>query len=407
MNTPPATPAPAVSSAPPPRPEAPPLTLVAPDWGVLDTLARRTEPALLWPVGSQSLVAHWLDHAVRLGCREVTLYCPDRPALVRSALEGGAYWSLKLDLRPSAPPPETQGVLMDRLPGMDALPSSPADGAGLVRWWLDLNLAWLAARDPAHVHLDVSHEPGGWIGPRAVLSPGVVLKPPYWIGSGCLVGPGCTIGPDALIGPGSVIGTDVHLRHALVQGGTFVGSHLDLHDKLLVGPLLLDPTKGARAEIIDDFIASAMRRSAQSVPSAERLLAALLWPLARLLALGAGPASSASVMLPGDARIDLATGGRGPLLARRARWLGAVVKGRIRLIGVLPRGKPPVGVPDETRALLSHTLPGVFSLADLHGAHSPDEPDEFAHSLYQAAIPAADREVREALFKLCLTRPAA
>ena len=81
----------------------PPTTLVlaAPDWHALDTLARRADPPVLWPVGTQSLAAHWLDHAVRLGCKEVVLYCPDRPADVRAALEGGAYWSVKLDLRPS------------------------------------------------------------------------------------------------------------------------------------------------------------------------------------------------------------------------------------------------------------------------------------------------------------------
>ncbi len=393
-------------STPAPAASAPPLVLAAPDWQALDTLARRDDPPLLWQIGTQPLIAHWLDHAVRLGCKQVTLYCPDRPAAVRAALEGGAYWSLQLDLRPAAPPAGTAVETIDRLPGRPALAAAPADGAALVRWWLDLNLDWLAARDPALVHVDSAREPGGWVGPRAIIAPGVVLKSPYWIGAGTLVGPGCVIGPGALIGPGSVLSEDIKLRDALVQGGTFVGGHLDLEGKLLLGATLLDPAKAARADLTDDFIAAAMRRPALSTPLSERLLAALLWLPAQLLALAAGPRTTLDAALPGGARLALSTGSRGSLLARRAGWLGAVVAGRLRLVGILPRDQPPAHLPAETRALLAHTPPGVFSLADLHEAHTPDQPDELAHALYQAALPEADRTVHASLGKLLFLRPA-
>ena len=385
----------------------PPTTLVlaAPDWHALDTLARRADPPVLWPVGTQSLAAHWLDHAVRLGCKEVVLYNPDRPSDVRAALEGGAYWSVKLDLRPSSPPEGKTVEIIDHLPGRPALATAPSNGAALVRWWLDLNLDWLAARDPALVHVDTQREPGGWIGPRAIIPDDVVLRPPYWIGAGTLVGHGCTIGPGALVGPGSVLSDDVHLANALVLGGTFVGEHLDLHGKLLLGATLLDPTKPARADLTDDFIAAAMRRPAQVTPLIDRLLALALWLPARLLALAAGPVAEITITLPGGARFTIRTGTRGYLLARRARWLDAVIAGRLRLVGILPRAQSTVPMPDETRALLAHTTPGVFSLADVHGSHSPDEPDELAHALYQTALPEADSIVRRALWKLIFARP--
>jgi len=276
-----------------------------------------------------------------------------------------------------------------------------------VRWWLDLNLDWLATRDPALVHVDTAREPGGWVGPRVIIAPGVVLKTPYWIGAGTLVGSGCVIGPGALIGPGSVLSEDVHLRDALVQGGTFLGGHLDLKGKLLLGATLLDPAKNARADLTDDFIAAAMRRPALSTPITERFLAALLWLPAQLLALFAGHATPLLASLPGGERISLPTRTRGCLLARRAGWLGAVVAGRLRLVGILPREQPPTHLPAETRALLAHTPPGVFSLADLHEAHTPDQPDELAHALYQAALPEADRTVRASLIKLLFLRPSA
>jgi hypothetical protein len=324
---------------------------------------------------------------------------------VRTALEGGAYWSVKLDLRPSPPPAGETVEIINHLPGRPALANAPADGAALVRWWLDLNLDWLAARDPALVHVDTQREPGGWIGPRAIIPDDAVLRPPYWIGAGTLVGRGCTIGPGALVGPGSVLSDDVHLADALVLGGTFVGEHLDLHGKLLLGATLLDPAKPARADLTDDFIAAAMKRPAQVTPFTDRLLAAALWLPARLLSFAAGRVHEITITLPGGARLPIRTGTRGCLLARRARWLDAVIAGRLRLVGILPRAQSTVPMPGETRALLAHTTPGVFSLADVHGAHSPDEPDELAHALYQAALPEGDGVVRRAFFKLLFTCP--
>ncbi len=380
--------------------------LVAPDWSVLDSLARRDLPPILWEVGNQSLAAHWLDHAVQQGCKQVTLYCPDRPAAVRAALEGGAYWSVELSLLPVSPPLGLVAEMMDRMPACDPGDASPMDGASLVRWWLALNLAWLAKRDPERVHLDTQREPQGWLGPRVTLAPGIKLVPPYWIGAGTLIESGCTIGPGALVGPGCVLSSDVHLQHALVAGGTFVGAHLDVHNKLLLGATLLDPMSGGRADLTDDFIAAAMQQQPQSTPMRERAWALLLWLPAQLLALGAGAAISREVLLPGGGTLRLSTGSRGSLLARRARWLGAVVAGRLRLVGILPRSEIAPQVPEETRTLLAHTPPGVFSLADLHGSHTPEEPDELAHALYQAALPQNDRLVRRSLLKLCLTHPA-
>lgn len=397
--------APAVSSAPPPRPEAPPITLVAPDWNALDTLVRGDAPPVLWSVGNVTLVAHWLDHAVRRGCREAVIYCPDRPAAVRAALEGGAFWSLKLDIRPSAPPPGIACEVMDRLPGEPAPAAQPGSPGELVRWWLDLNLRWLAARDGATVQIDAAREPGGWIGPRARLSPGVVLKPPYWIGAGTFVGPGCEIGPGALVGPGCVLSGDVRVQDSFVMEGTFVGAHTELRRKLLRGGSLFDADKGVRVEITDDFVAAAMDRAALAVPAGERLLAALLWLPAAVVALFCGRAESAEVLLPGGGRLPLATRPRGPLLARRAAWLSAVVAGRMRLVGPLPRATLAAQLPEETRGLLASTTPGVFALADMHGVHDSQDPEETAHALYQAAIPAADAEVRGALCGLLFKRP--
>lgn len=242
------------------------LTLSAPDFSGLDTLARRTEPAVLWPVGPQPLAAHWLDHAVRLGCRRVVIHAADRPALIREELAGGAYWSLEIEV--SSDPAPAHAVALLRLPNEPQRPA-PQTAAELLGWWLQLNLRWLADRKPDAVSIDRYRDDGGWIAPRATVHPSATLTAPYWIGAGTEIGPDCRIGPNALVGAGCLLERDVCLENSLVLPGTFLGSHLDVDGKIFAGAILLDPSNGTRVEIIDRFIASALASPEQ--PSGFRL----------------------------------------------------------------------------------------------------------------------------------------
>jgi hypothetical protein len=380
-----------------------PLVLAAPDCGAIDTLARRTQPAVLWPVGAQSLAAHWLDHAVRQNHKRVIIHSPDRPAQVRDELAGGSYWSLNLEI--SSQPAPADALSMVSLPEGMVRPV-PTNAIDLLRWWLALNLEWLDRRKAGPVSVDQHRADGGWVGPHARIDPSCQLRAPYWIGARSIIGPGCTIGPGALVGADCLLDHDINVSQALVVAKTSLGAHLDVHGVIVAGSLLLDPKSGARVEIVDRFIADALHRPRSAVALADRLLAALLLLPARLLALSAGPVTRETFALPEGRRVMLPTGQRGRLLGRRAGWLHAVIAGQMRLIGPLPRRPESTDLlPAESRALLASVIPGVFSLADSHGIHSPAEPDETAHALYQAAVPAADRAVRSQLLKLCLLQP--
>jgi hypothetical protein len=376
------------------------IILVAPDFAALDTAGRRSDPAVLWPVGGQPFAAHWMDYAVRLGCKRVTLHAVDRPAEVRASLGSGAAWSLQLEIVSGAAPAEA--IAMVGLPG-ELSPTAPTTPAELLEWWFALNTRWLAGRDPQGVSIDHFRQ-GGWIGPRARIHPSALLTAPFWIGAGTEIGADCRIGPDALVGPGCLLEKDIHLENSLVLPRTFLGPHLDLRARIVDGGTVLDRATGTRVAIADKFIASTLGSDGERVSWHERLLAAVLWLPAVLLALGAGAPVQRSVRLPGGKRLSLDTRPRGPLLARRSAWLGQVIAGRLRLVGILPR-EVVADVLPENRRLLEDALPGVFALSDVHGVHSPDDAEESVHAIYQVTMPESDGLVRKSLLRLCLVCP--
>src|SRR5688572_18950863 len=96
------------------------LALVLPDWQRLDTVLRSHLPFVLWQVGDQPLLYHWLDHAVDRGFEKVTLICADRPAEVRRAMNDAQLWPIQWEVE-TVPQTEqkTNAIVLDRLPEGD------------------------------------------------------------------------------------------------------------------------------------------------------------------------------------------------------------------------------------------------------------------------------------------------
>lgn len=381
------------------------MTLAVPDWPDFDTVARRTDPPVLWPVGGQPLLAHWMDEARRRGAARVKIYCADRPHLVRAWLDGGAYWSCPVEVVPSDTlryPVDAEWV--DRLPGEDA-PTLPNDGPTLVRWWLERNLNWLRSREQHARLLDERHPDGGWIGPRARVHPRAQLKPPFWIGANVQIGAGARVGPGAVIGARCVVETDAEVSEAVVLDDSFIGPHVSLHRMIADGGAVIDAKRGCRVEIAESFILSPTWSRGDRVPWRDRLLAALLWLPAQLLAIGR-PMGADRVASTPRGRLVLRERLTGPLLARRAAWFAPVVSGRLRLVGPLPRGDEACArLPIDAANLLRAIHPGVFSVSDVHGCHQAGDEEETMHALYAAAQPQSVREVFRVLPRLLFTWP--
>lgn len=386
--------------------------LLAPDWAALDTIWRNPMPFVLWPVGNQPLLAHWMDEAVRQGIDAVEIFVPDRPADVRLWLEGGAYWSRKVKITPigkeSDAPAEAQRV--DRLPGDPAMGQVPADARALLGHWFDMQRHWLQHRMEMSPSVEELHESGGWVGAQALVAASAQLVPPFWIGSDARVGEGCRIGPNAFIGRHAIIDNEVEVENAFVGPGTYVGSFTRISRAIASGRTLVDMARGVRLELAERFILSSVDERNSRPGVGERLAAlacsALLAPAAALLNRGAW--TERRVTACEDDTIQLRTGRRGPLWLRRWPWLGHIAAGRLRWIGALPRGEEDFQrMPEELAKPVRAARAGMFSLADLHGCSSVEDAEEWIHASYQvqAVDPTISRPLKKNLWKLAWSQP--
>lgn len=390
--------------------------LVAPDWGELDTIRRSPWPFVLWSVCDKPLLAHWLDEAVRRGIPDIRILAVDRPHLIREWLETQNIWSREIEIL--SDPQAGEGsreegrevCFLGELPGMNR-GTDVMDAKSLLFHWLDLHREAIRRRSTSVVHLDHEVQPGVWLGPGVKAAPDAVLTAPCWVGSYARIGPGCRLGPDAFVGPGSFLDEDVEVVSSLVCADTYVGAHTSLEKMIAQGGLLLDLERANAVEITDRLMLGSIGAMDTRPTLGERILAAALGPFLRLAAgiVDGGKAPVLTKARLGRSReITLATHSRGPLLLRRAGWLRHVAAGEMRWVGVLPRSEQDWAVlPADVSASIEAAPTGVFSLADLHGSHSPENPDEWIHASYQAASPdgMGARMARRSVFRIALSHP--
>ncbi len=388
------------------------LELLAPDYGQLDTIWRHPLPFVLWPIGSKSLLAHWMDEAVQRNASKVVIYAPDRPAEIRKHLEGGHYWSKAIEIVPV--PLESasarNAIRLDGLPGSP--PHDPVSTPeGLLRRWLDLQAQWLLARDSQKVTIDVATVPQGWLGPGVIVHPKAELRPPYWIGARTIIGAQCHIGPMAIIHPGCLLDTRVEVDHAIILPDTYLGRNTRLHEAAAQGRVLIDIKRASRVEITESFILSS-RHLAENKPSwFARVSALAVWLLlAPLAQLWPGQSWKNEECMSGRETLTLATGQKGPLLLRRWPWLKAVFAGKLRWVGPLPRTERQVNaLPEDLAQRIVEHLPGLFSWADSQGCHGPDHEDEWIHAAFQLLHDdgSVNRLIRRKVVALACTVPPA
>lgn len=365
------------------------LTLVLPDWQHIDTVLESPLPFALWHVAAQPLLHHWLDHAVDTGYGRVRLVVSDRPAEVRSAMEDAKLWPIQWDVLPrqstDIPAIDAEDIeYLDHLPGQAALEAAPPDGWALLRHWFHLRESWFASVD------DDSMEAFRVlaIGRFCSIHPSAELRMPVWIEDYAQIGPGCVVGPNVTVGKGAVLEGPTRVKNAVITDHTYLAGHTELRDAFLDGGRLLNLRHGARVHSLDRIVADTLQADrSRRPPWSERALAAALYGLFTV----------ADRLLPGRPRearrwstfdgLDMIEG-RGPMWRKRRAWLRHVMKGQMRLVGVLPRTREQLDqLSPDWQQILRSAPSGVLAYSDLHGSHTPDDELESVHAVYQVSSP--------------------
>ena len=384
--------------------------LYAPDWSKLDEIWQNPNPFSLWPVGNQSLIDHWMDAAVEQCIDEVIIYTAYHPSALRDHLKDGVYWSIEVTVF---------SIQSDEKAPLEAIPiiglpksnsaETPIDSSHmLLLHWMDLNRFWLNQLRDHNVRIEIKHPSGGWIGPKMRIHPSATFEKPFWIQGRCEIGPKAHIGPNACIGENSIIDENASVQRSIVLPGTLVGKNVSLDHVAADGGLLLDAKHGCRVPFTDAFILCGIGKNLDRPSLFERVSAIFLFlMIAPIVVLCRIDWSQIVVHDGAGGAIELKTGNKGLLITRRWHWLKEVIKGRMRLIGILPRSLDWSAEADEEVATrLKNTRPGVFSLSDLHDCHCCEESDEWIHASYQALGPdeEATKLVKNNLLKLALKR---
>ncbi len=361
------------------------LDLVFPDWGVLDDQLRSREPFALWQVGDQHVIYHWLDHALNQGYDKVRVWSADRPDQVRKVLTNATLWPLAWEVVPVGSPAEAPGSAVDgaRLPWMKEATPAPGDGWTLLDYWFALENDWFAwSYDRAEVqNLNLA------IGRFCHIHPSVRIQMPVWIGNNVYIGEGSEIGPNASIGHGCVLAGENVVVDSKISKHTFLGAKTEVNRCYLNGGLLLNLRHRGKVPKVDQFIADTWVRSPQKPGCIERGIALILWIALKgrhLFDRSCGESRDFETF-QGE---RIATYANAPLWKERLPWLLEVVRGNYFLFGVLPRNREQLSLLSEDwQDILSSAPVGVFSYADTHGCHSPDDEMEALHAVYQAAQP--------------------
>ncbi|MEO0509154.1 MAG: hypothetical protein AAF065_04800 [Verrucomicrobiota bacterium] len=355
--------------------------LALPDWGELDTIWKRKLPFVLWNVGEQALLFHWLDAAVDQGSESIELTVVDRPVDVRQHIADASLWPIEIKVRSvNSIDPDNVDDIVDRLPGTPTLSKSPADGWSLLRHWFEIEQDWLIqfAEDTKQYGKYAA------IGRSCKIAPDVKLNPPFWIGNFVSIGPGSVIGPGAVVEDGSILPGGNRVERGHVGAYTYLGPETSLSDAAIHKNELVNFKHQAHIKNLESFVAGGLDKNKQDhapSPAFKERWAALKLYL-KWTSQGSG-SEMTFTDLSGQERPALSDSS----VEARRPWLKEVVKGKLLLFGVTPRTAEKLkGVPEDWQAILREAPTGAFSYADVMGAHDIGSDEETLHSVYQAGV---------------------
>jgi len=257
-----------------------------------------------------------------------------------------------------------------------------------------------------------------WLSRNINLHPTATLTPPVYIGQDCKIGAGVRIGPHATIGNNSVIDNNSSIADAVIFPGSYIGENLELKDTIVDKNRLVNTRIGSEVIITEDFILGSMSEkhiSGWLGQTLSRCSASLFLFLGSpaviviflyLKVIRKGPAlyKQKIVRLPAPAEkrlwqtlelFSFQPPAKVPGLLPCAGWrdfflrllpgLINIVQGRLRFVGVSPRGPKTIEVlPEDWKSLYLKSKAGLITEAMVHFGTDPSEDELYAAEAFYA-----------------------
>lgn len=136
--------------------------------------------------------------------------------------------------------------------------------------WMRIKPSGVALRNVRAWHkasFSVMHKPGLFtlpcysaeenvhLGRNVVMEHGTEVKPPVLLSDNTWFARNVQLDGDVIVGSGSFVGEGARLKRTIVGDDTYIGTGLDLQDKIVVGNRIIDPESGAWMDLEEPGVA--------------------------------------------------------------------------------------------------------------------------------------------------------
>ncbi|MDD5596615.1 MAG: NDP-sugar synthase [Victivallaceae bacterium] len=123
-----------------------------------------------------------------------------------------------------------------------------------IKTYFDLNMDMVSGAAKNYIMPSYSNEAGVFIGQNVEIMYGCEITKPVILGDDIQLKRRSSIGPGVIIGNNSLIDSDTTVQNAVICRDSYIGTKLEIINKIIYRRRIIDPDSGAMIHIVDDFL---------------------------------------------------------------------------------------------------------------------------------------------------------
>ena len=128
-----------------------------------------------------------------------------------------------------------------------------------IKNYFDINMDMVAGAARNYIMPTYNSERGVFIGQNVEIMYESEITKPIIIGDNVQLKRRSCIGPSVIIGSDSLIDSDTHVHNSIIYCNSYIGTKLEINNKIVYKRRLIDPDSGDMIHIVDDFLVSEVR----------------------------------------------------------------------------------------------------------------------------------------------------